>query len=114
MANTRKIIVTDPSMAVLNLCSLLYSFKMGRVVTSRSRATNWALRAFRPKWGPLIRSAIRTSNKAGTKTDTVLLRNDARRFLGSAMVRAVAFDSVQESRSSKTASHKSKRRINRK
>jgi Domain of unknown function (DUF4111) len=105
---------TNPSSAVLNLCSLLYRFKMGRAVTSKSRATNWALRAFRPKWAPLIRSAIRTSTKTGTKKDIVLLRSNARKFLGFAMVRAVAFDSVQEYCSAKTASHRTKGRISRK
>jgi len=98
LAYSRKIIDTDPWWSVLNLCRLIYSFKTGRIVVSKLGAANWALQEFPSKWHPLIRSAIRTYKKAGNPRGNVILRRDARKFLGFALVQVVAYDTVWDTR----------------
>jgi hypothetical protein len=98
LAYSRKIIDSDPWWAVLNLCRIVYSFKTGRIAVSKLGAADWALREFPSKWHPLIRSAIRTYRKTGHGRDNAILRRDARRFLGFASVRAIAFGTVWDTR----------------
>jgi len=94
----RKIIESDSWWAVLNLCRLVYSFENGRVVVSKLGAARWALKRLPSKWRPVIRSAINTYHGTETSDDRAVLRGDARKFLGFASVRIIAFDSTWDSR----------------
>jgi len=94
----RKIIKSDAWWAVLNLCRLVYSFENGRIVVSKLGAARWALKRLPSKWRPVIRSAIKTYRGTQTSDDRAVLRRDARKFLGFASVRIIAFDSTWDSR----------------
>jgi streptomycin 3"-adenylyltransferase len=99
----RRIIDSDPWWSVLNLCRLVYSFKRGRIAVSKLGAANWALKSFPSRWKPLIRSAAKTYKGIADRRDSTILRRDARRFLGFASVRVIAFDIASNSRRQKTA-----------
>jgi predicted nucleotidyltransferase len=99
----RRIIDSDPWWSVLNLCRLFYNFKTGRIAVSKLSAANWALKSLPSRWKPLIRSAIKTYKGTADKRDSTVLRRDARKFLGFASVRVIAFDIASDSRRQKTA-----------
>lgn len=90
----RRIIESDPWWAVLNLCRLVYSFEKGRVVVSKLGAARWALTKLPSKWGQVIRAAINTYKGTSRGQDRIFLRRDARKFLGFASVRILAFDTT--------------------
>ncbi len=94
----RKIIESDSWWSVLNLCRLVYSFENGKIVVSKLGAARWALKGLPSKWRPVIRSAIKTYRGAETSDDRAILRRDARKFLGFASIRIIAFDSTWGSR----------------
>jgi len=94
----RKIIESDSWWAVLNLCRLVYSFENGRIVVSKLGAARWALKRLPSKWRPVVRSAIKTYHGTETSDYRAVLRRDARKFLGFASVRIIAFDSTWDSR----------------
>jgi len=91
---TRSIIDTAPSWAVLNLCRLVYSFKTGKIVISKLQAAKWALRELPSEWALLIRSAVRGYKQIERRGDNSILRREARKFLGFASVRVIAYDTI--------------------
>jgi len=99
----RKISDSDPGWSVLNLCRLVYSFKNGSIVVSKLGAARWALKRLQSRWKPVIKSAIRTYKRIGDRKDRVILKRDARKFLGFASIRIIAFDFALNSRRQKTA-----------
>jgi streptomycin 3"-adenylyltransferase len=99
----RRIIESDPWWSVLNLCRLVYSFKIGRIAVSKLGAANWALKSLPSRWRPLIRSAVKTYKGIAHRRDSTTLRRDAGKFLGFASVRVIAFDIASNSRQQKTA-----------
>ena len=99
----RNIIDSDPWWSVLNLCRLVYSFKNGSIVVSKLGAARWALKRLQSRWKPVIKSAIRTYKRIGDRKDRVILKRDARKFLGFASIRIIAFDFALNSRRQKTA-----------
>jgi len=88
----RKIIDSDPWWSVLNLCRLLYDFKRGSVAVSKLRAAGWALKILPSRWRPVIYSAIKTYKGVADRNDRMILRRDARKFLGFVSIRVIAFD----------------------
>jgi len=99
----RKIIDSDPWWSVLNLCRLIHDFKRGRIVASKLGAARWALKGLQSRWKPVIKSAIKTYKGIGVRKDRVILKRDARKFLGFASIRIIAFDIALSSRRQKTA-----------
>jgi hypothetical protein len=99
----RRIIDSDPWWSVLNLCRLVYTFKTGRVALSKLGAASWALKRLPSRWNPLVRSAVKTYKGIADRRDRSTLRRDARKFLGFASVRVIAFDIASNSRREKTA-----------
>ena len=99
----RKIIDSDSWWSVLNLCRLVYDFKMGSIVASKLGAARWALKRLPSRWKPVIRSAIKTYRGIAGKKDRAVLKRDARKFLGFASVRVIAFDIALDSRGQRTA-----------
>ncbi len=99
----RRIIDTDPWWSVLNLCRLVYGFKTGRVAGSKLGAASWALKNLPSRWKPLVRSAVKTYKGIADGKDRSILRRGARKFLGFASVRVIAFDIASNSRREKTA-----------
>jgi len=99
----RKIIDSDPWWSVLNLCRLICDFKRGSIVVSKLGAARWALKRLPSRWKPVIKSAIRTYKGIGVRKDRVILKRDARRFLGFASIRIIAFDIALDTRRQKTA-----------
>jgi Domain of unknown function (DUF4111) len=91
---SRSIIDSDPWWSVLNLCRLVYTFRNGRVVVSKLGAAKWALENLPAKWAPLIRSSVRIYKQAGKRRVIAGFKREARRFLGFASVRVIAFDTV--------------------
>ena len=105
----RKIIDSDPWWSVLNLCTLVYSFKTENVAVSKLGAARWALKKFPSRWTPVIRSAVKRYKGTASKRDRTILRKDARKFLGFASVRVIAFDIASNSRRQETAYLRSSR-----
>ena len=99
----RSIIDSDPWWSVLNLCRLVYDFKTGGIVASKLGAARWGLKRLPSRWKPVIRSAIKTYKGIANKNDRAILKSDARKFLGFASVRVIAFDIALDSRHQKTA-----------
>jgi hypothetical protein len=99
----RKIIDSDPSWSILNLCRLVYNFKTGRVAVSKLGAASWALKDLPSRWKPLVKSAVKTYKGFSDGKDRSILRRGAGRFLGFASVRVIAFDIASNSRQQKTA-----------
>ena len=99
----RKIIDTDSWWSVLNLCRLVYDFKVGNIVASKLGAARWALKSLPSQWKPVIKSAIRTYQGIVGRKDRAVLKRDARKFLGFASVRVIAFDIALDSRRQRTA-----------
>jgi len=99
----RKIINSDPWWSILNLCRLIYDFKNGGIVVSKLGAARWALKRLPSRWKPVIKSAIRTYKGIGDRKDRTILKRDARKFLGFASIRVIAFDIALDSRRQKTA-----------
>ncbi len=99
----RRIIDSDPWWSVLNLCRLVYSFKIGRIAVSKLGAANWALKSLPSRWRPLIRSAVKTYKGTVDRRDRTIPGRDAGKFLGFASVRVIAFDIASNSRQKKTA-----------
>ena len=99
----RKIIDSDPWWSILNLCRLIYDFKRGNIVVSKMGAARWALKRLPSRWKPVIKSAIKTYKGIGVRKDRKILKRDARRFLGFASIRVMAFDIALDSRREKTA-----------
>ncbi len=110
LAYSRNIIDSDPWWAVLNLCRVVYTFRTGRIAVSKLQGARWALKELDPKWRPPIMAAIRTYKRQGSSRDRAVLKKYARGFLGYASVRAIAFDSVWDTRQSKIA-HLRKRKM---
>jgi Domain of unknown function (DUF4111) len=98
----RKIIDTDPWWSVLNLCRLVYDFKTGRVVVSKLGAARWASKVLPSRWRPVIYSAIKAYKSTADRKARMILRGDAREFLGFASIRVIAFDIASNSRLEKT------------
>ena len=98
----RKIIDSDPWWSILNLCRLIYDFKNGGIVVSKLGAARWALKSLPSRWKPVIKSAIRTYKGIGDRKDRTILKRDARRFLGFASIRIIAFDIALSSWRQKT------------
>jgi hypothetical protein len=103
LAYARKIIDNDPWWSVLNLCRLLYDFKVGGIVVSKLGAARWALKRLPSRWKPVIKSAIKTYKGIADRKDRTTIRRDARKFLGFASVRVIAFDIASNSRREETA-----------
>ncbi|OLD56486.1 hypothetical protein AUI46_00785 [archaeon 13_1_40CM_2_52_13] len=99
----RKIIDSDPWWSVLNLCRLVYDFKRGSIVASKMGAAMWALKSLPSRWKPVIKSAIKTYKGIADRKDRTVLKRDARKFLGFASIRVIAFDIALDSRRQKTA-----------
>jgi hypothetical protein len=99
----RKIIASDSWWSVLNLCRLVYDFKTGGIVVSKLGAARWALKRLPSRWKPVIKSAIKTYKGIGDRKDRTILKRDARKFLGFASIRVIAFDIASNSRRQKTA-----------
>jgi Domain of unknown function (DUF4111) len=99
----RKIIDSDPWWSVLNLCRLMYSFKMGGVAISKLGAASWALKKLPLRWKPVIRSATKAYKGTADRRDRVMLKRDARKFLGFASIRVIAFDISSDSCRQRTA-----------
>jgi len=100
----RKIIDSDPWWSVLNLCRLVYSFERGGIAVSKLGAGRWALKRLPPRWKPVIKSAIKTYKGIADRKDRMILRRDARKFLGFASVRVISFDIASNRRRQNTAS----------
>ena len=99
----RKIIDSDPWRSVLNLCRLVYTFKTENVAVSKLGATRWALKRLPSRWKPVIRSAVKWYKGTANRRDRTILRKDARKLLGFASVRVMAFDIASNSRQQETA-----------
>lgn len=99
----RKIIDSDPWWSVLSLCRLVYDFKTGGIVASKLGAARWSLKRLPSRWKPVIKSAIKTYKGIANRNDRAILKRDARRFLGFASVRVIAFDIALDSRRQRTA-----------
>jgi len=99
----RKIIDSDPRWSILNLCRLIYDFKNEGIVVSKIGAARWALKRLQSRWKPVIKSAIKTYKGIGDRKDRTILKRDARKFLGFASIRIIAFDIALNSRRRKTA-----------
>lgn len=99
----RKIIDSDPWWSVLNLCRLVYSFERRGIAVSKLGAGRWALKRLPSRWKPVIKSAVNTYKGTADSRDRRMLRRDARRFLGFASVRVIAFDIASNSRRQETA-----------
>jgi len=99
----RKIIDSDPWWSVLSLCRLVYDFKIGGIVVSKLGAARWALKRLPSRWKRVIKSAIKTYKGIGVRKDRVILKRDARKFLGFASIRIIAFDIALSSQRQKTA-----------
>ena len=106
----RKIIDSDSWWSVLNLCRLVYDFKMGSIVASKLGAARWALKRLPSEWKPVINSAIKTYQGIAGMKDRTILKRDARKFIGFASIRVISFDIALNSRRQKTA-HLRKSRI---
>jgi hypothetical protein len=105
----RKIIGSDPWWSVLNLCRLVYAFKTGGIVMSKLGAARWALKRLPSRWKPAIKSAIKTYKGTAARKDRTILKKDARKFLGFASIRVIAFDIASNSRRRETACLRSSR-----
>jgi len=105
----RKIIDSDSWWSVLNLCRLVYDFKTGGIVVSKLGAARWALKRLPSRWKPAIKSAIKTYKGTAARKDRTILKRDARKFLGFASIRVIAFDIASNSRRQKTAYLRSSR-----
>src|SRR5216683_3039829 len=105
----RKIIDSDPWWSVLNLCRLVYTFKTENVAVSKLVAARWALKKLPSRWKPVIRSAVKRYKGTANRRDRTILRKDARKFLGFASVRVIAFDIASNSRRQETAYLRSSR-----
>ncbi len=99
----RKIIESDPWWSVLNLCRLIYAFKTGNIAVSKLGAAQWALKRLPSRWKSVIGSAVKTYRGIADRRDLAILSRDARRFLGFAFVRVIAFDIASNSLREKTA-----------
>jgi hypothetical protein len=102
LAYARKIIDNDPWWSVLNLCRLVYDFKIGSIVASKLGAARWALKRLPSRWKPVIKSAIKTYKGIADRKDRTILKRDARKFLGFASIRVIAFDIALNPRRQKT------------
>ena len=98
----RKIIDSDPWRSVLSLCRLVYDFKTGGIVSSKLGAARWGLKRLPSRWKPVIKSAIMTYKGIANRNDSAILKRDARKFLGFASIRVIAFDIALDSRHQKT------------
>src|SRR5438094_692487 len=105
----RKIIDSDPWWSVLNLCRLVYTFKTESVAVSKLGAARWAMKKLSSRWKPVIRSAVKRYKRTADRRDLTILRKDARKFLGFASVRVIAFDIASNSRRQGTAYLRSSR-----
>jgi hypothetical protein len=56
------------------------------------------------RWNPVIKSAIKTYKEIADRKDRMILRRDARKFLGFASVRVISFDIASNRRRQNTAS----------
>jgi len=61
------------------------------------------------RWKPVIRSAVKRYKRTEDRRDLTILRRDARKFLGFASVRVIAFDIASNSRRQGTAYLRSSR-----
>jgi len=96
-------IESDPWWSVLNLCRLVYDFQKGSIAVSKMAAARWALKRLPSRWKPVIQSAIKTYKGTADRKDRMILRRDARKFLGFTSIRIVAFDIARNSRREMTA-----------
>jgi len=107
----RSIIETDAWWSVLTLCRLVYNFRNGRIVISKLGAAKWALKNLPAKSGPLIRSSIRVYQQVGKRRASARLKREARKFLGFASIRVIAFDTVWDKQQPHIAHLRKKTRI---
>lgn len=98
----RSIIDSDPWWSVLNLCRLVYDFKTGGLIASKLGAARWGLKRLPSRWKPVIKASIKTYKGTANRKDRATVRRDARKFLGFASVRVIAFDIALASRHQKT------------
>ena len=70
---------------------------------SKLGAARWALKRLPSRWKRVIESAIKRYKGIGDKKDRTILKKDARKFLGFASIRVIAFDIALDSRRQKTA-----------
>jgi aminoglycoside adenylyltransferase-like protein len=103
LVGARKIIDSDPWWSVLNLCRLIYNFEIGGVAVSKLGAARWALKRLPSRWKPVITSAVKTYKGIADGKDRIILVRDARKFLGFASIRVIAFDIASNSRGQDTA-----------
>jgi Domain of unknown function (DUF4111) len=103
LSYARKIIDSDHWWSVLNLCRLMYSFKMGAIAISKLGAANWASKKLPLRWKPVIRSAIKAYKGTADRKDQAMLKRDARKFLRFASIRVIAFDITPDSLRQRTA-----------
>jgi len=71
---------------------------------SKLGAARWALKQLPSRWNPVIKSAIKTYKGTADGKDRMILRRDARKFLGFASVRVISFDIASNRRQQNTAS----------
>jgi Domain of unknown function (DUF4111) len=100
---SRKMIESDPWWSVLNLSRLVYNFRTGSMALSKMAAAIWALKRLPSRWKPVIQSAIKTYKGTADRRDRMILKRDARKFLGFTSIRIVAFDIARNSRRETTA-----------
>jgi Domain of unknown function (DUF4111) len=103
LVGARKIIHSDPWWSVLNLCRLVYNFEEGGVAVSKLGAARWALKRLPSRWKPVITSAIKTYKGTAERKDRIILGRDAKKFLGFASIRMIAFDIASNSRRQNTS-----------
>ena len=68
-----------PDYCVLNLCRLIYSYRMKDVVISKQAAAEWAIDNL-PAWRPLIEAALRSYAGEIDGEDNQLLESETERF----------------------------------
>ena len=68
-----------PDYCVLNLCRLIYSYKMKDAVISKRAAAEWVLDRF-ATWGRLVEAALRSYEKEKREDDRRLLESETERF----------------------------------
>ncbi|HZF21475.1 MAG TPA: aminoglycoside adenylyltransferase domain-containing protein, partial [Dongiaceae bacterium] len=76
---------------------------------SKLGAARWALKKFPYRWKPVIRSAVKRYKGTANRRDRTILRKDARKFLGFASIRVIAFDIASNSRRQETTYLRSSR-----
>jgi hypothetical protein len=66
--------------AVLTVCRILYSFRMGLIV-SKPRAARWAIKNLPAAWEPIIRQALELNDATDDRKPPVISLSRIRRFI---------------------------------